>query len=499
MHRIVFALAVVVLVAVSAGRVEASDATVPLVLGHNGRLLDGADQPVNASVKMTFELHATSDVSVNAPKWQETRDVSVTNGVYGVVLGDTRPGAGGTALPPELLAQTELWLQVRVRDTALVPRLRIASVPYALRTGRAAETETVLAGGVNTAALRDKSVTTEKIADGAITPSKLAIAGGKFTGLDADTLDGLDSSAFAPAGVVETIGAPPAGSSIASELAAVRATLGTPTAASVSADLLGLGTDLTATRGLATSIGATVTTTASDVADLKTTLGTLRSSTGSTLGADVSAIKGQADTLGTDLGTVKSELGTWATSRSLAATLTAQRRYSQKCDPAVDTFLRDAYPGLGDAQLITECLHDGRWHLVGNMLDVLTGKMNPGSFGGMQAGITNYSGLVQPAQINSWNSGWRVCYGLGAVGDANIVQGSDQTLVQQCVAVTGKLFTVTHIPAFNAAAVAYEQRDYATLSSANVESSMPCTNSGARTSCGNSESFASFWNLYVRQ
>jgi hypothetical protein len=83
---------------------------------------------------VTLAIYAT-DLG-GAPIWEEVQELPVdASGRYSVLVGATRLDG----LPPEVLAGDEpRWLEVRfARSTAIPPRVRLTSVPYALRAGDA--------------------------------------------------------------------------------------------------------------------------------------------------------------------------------------------------------------------------------------------------------------------------------------------------------------------------------------------------------------------------
>jgi hypothetical protein len=97
----------------------------PVVLGHQGRLFDAADRPVDGVRAFTFALY--EDETGTTSVWESTYDaVTLVAGAYGVQLGD-----GGTPLDSAALARAR-WLSVSVEGSELLPRLRIGSVPFAV-------------------------------------------------------------------------------------------------------------------------------------------------------------------------------------------------------------------------------------------------------------------------------------------------------------------------------------------------------------------------------
>jgi hypothetical protein len=155
---------------------------VPKTINYQGRLSDSEGVPVNGTVSMTFAIY-------NAPTggellWSETQSsVTVTDGAFSVALGSVTLFT--------VTFDEEYYLGVKVGgDAEMTPRAALVSVPYALR---AKEADSVGAS----------SVTSSKIEDGAIVDADISptanISASKInrTGLDADLLDGQDSTAFA--------------------------------------------------------------------------------------------------------------------------------------------------------------------------------------------------------------------------------------------------------------------------------------------------------------
>ena len=158
-------------------------AAVSPLLQYQGRLLDPpSGEPVaDTEYTMRFSIYAVD--SGGTALWTDTKIVPVENGLFGTVLGDN------PALPLDqtLFNGQALWLGVQVgTDSEATPRQPLLPVPYAL--------------GLVPGAVID--VDNADIADGALSPAKIdgtAWTGanhGAGSGLDADLLDGQDSSAF---------------------------------------------------------------------------------------------------------------------------------------------------------------------------------------------------------------------------------------------------------------------------------------------------------------
>ena len=205
-----------------------------------GLLKNAAGNPINGTVPVVdFRIY---DLATLGPALcGETQSVTAEEGVFSVQLGSVSP------FDADLFDGKELWLAVKVgADPEMLPRLQISSVAMALVAGSSATaagldctgwvTATELAAGsVTEAQLNPNSVDSDKIEDGTIQATDLASGavtnvklandsvdsgkigdgtvgatdvsfnyagstgkGGKAN--DAETLDGLDSTAFALAG-----------------------------------------------------------------------------------------------------------------------------------------------------------------------------------------------------------------------------------------------------------------------------------------------------------
>jgi hypothetical protein len=102
----------------------------PLIINHQGRLLDAADKPVaDGTYTITYSLFASPDGG--GPLWSETREVAAETGLISCDLGQIVP------LDQTVLGNDSLYLQVQVAGEApMTPRLRVGSVPFSGQTGR---------------------------------------------------------------------------------------------------------------------------------------------------------------------------------------------------------------------------------------------------------------------------------------------------------------------------------------------------------------------------
>ncbi len=127
---------------------------VPQTIDYQGRLADSDGNYLNSVVTVDFLIYdAETDGTV---LWSETQDVSCANGIFHVQLGSD------VSFPTDLFDNADRWLELVVTGETLSPRTTIASVPYAVK----AET----------------AYTLQNMGSG--------------SGLDADLLDGMNSTAF---------------------------------------------------------------------------------------------------------------------------------------------------------------------------------------------------------------------------------------------------------------------------------------------------------------
>jgi hypothetical protein len=127
------------LVALSFALALPARAQVPGRVNFQGLLLDNAGEPVTGTVTLQLELFAAA--SGGSALWTETHSsVSVTDGIYDVVLGSQTP------LTPELFSVSPRYLQVTIDGQVLSPRREFLAVPFALHAESASNV-----GGVSAA------------------------------------------------------------------------------------------------------------------------------------------------------------------------------------------------------------------------------------------------------------------------------------------------------------------------------------------------------------
>lgn len=127
-------------------------------IAYQGRLADAAGTPVTDSINMTFRLYdaATGGIPLWEEPWDGPNAVQVSDGLFNVMLGSLQQ------LPQAVIAgHDQLFLGITVgTDDEMLPRVQLGSVPFA----------------VQALTIPDGSVTTAKIADGAVNYAKQTLA-----------------------------------------------------------------------------------------------------------------------------------------------------------------------------------------------------------------------------------------------------------------------------------------------------------------------------------
>lgn len=101
-------------------------AAVPITITHQGRLFDAAGQPIDDTLDVVFALYDAVDAPV--PIWSEVHTITFDHGYFSVDLGEVAP------VDKPVLDGTARYLGITVgNDPEMVPRARVASVPYALQ------------------------------------------------------------------------------------------------------------------------------------------------------------------------------------------------------------------------------------------------------------------------------------------------------------------------------------------------------------------------------
>jgi len=216
----------------------------PGLIHYQGRLTNPSGQPITTPFDITFTFWDAETSGAQLGGFSDADTVTAdANGIYSTLIGDDP----GNLIPASVFAGNSVWLNVQINGENLTPRKRIVSVGYALRADMATtatysptagnadkvdgkdssafaatahnhaagnitsgmfsdalvtDTLTVsLLGSVNGGAIKSGTVAAARIdaaiaRDTEIMPAVLAGDGAGST-LDADKLDGKESSAFA--------------------------------------------------------------------------------------------------------------------------------------------------------------------------------------------------------------------------------------------------------------------------------------------------------------
>jgi hypothetical protein len=177
------------------------------VLHYQGHLLapDTGQAKPDGTYPMTFSIYNVN--SGGSALWTETKNVGVSKGLFATLLGDTTP------LDLAMFNGQELWLGIKVDpDPEATPRQRMAHVAYAMRAENAGNAE--LLNGLDSTAFATaghthdgSEITSGTVEEARIDPAIARVSDivphvlsndGSGSGLDADLLDGHDSSEFYP-------------------------------------------------------------------------------------------------------------------------------------------------------------------------------------------------------------------------------------------------------------------------------------------------------------
>ena len=139
-------------------------AQVPRTLHYQATLVED-DFPAEGPVDVSVAFYAEDTGGTPLAGWSETYEaVAIASGRLQLLLGSQTP------LPDALFAAPSLYLEIAV-DGAALPRLPVASTPFALRAGVA---ESVGVAGVTADALGPGAVTARALAPDAVTADALA-------------------------------------------------------------------------------------------------------------------------------------------------------------------------------------------------------------------------------------------------------------------------------------------------------------------------------------
>ena len=119
----------------------ACGASVPMLINYPGKLTNKDGSPVTASKNISFSFYDSE--TGGSQKWSGSYQVDVSKGVFNVLLGSGLYPFGST-----VDFSQDYWLEMKVEGETLIPRQRISSVVYALRSEycNRADTPMVISG-----------------------------------------------------------------------------------------------------------------------------------------------------------------------------------------------------------------------------------------------------------------------------------------------------------------------------------------------------------------
>jgi len=107
-------------------------AEVPHLINYQGKLTDASDNPLDGTYTVIFKIY--NSAAGGTSLWQETKSVSVKDGIFNVFLGSTTP------LTTTIFNGNDKYLSIKVgSDPEMIQRKRLVSVGYSLRTEEADE------------------------------------------------------------------------------------------------------------------------------------------------------------------------------------------------------------------------------------------------------------------------------------------------------------------------------------------------------------------------
>lgn len=137
---------------------NAPQVTSTSTISYQGRLADAEGTPITDYKNMIFRIydHPDSGAYLWQEEWIGANAVAVSDGLFNVMLGSINPTLYESIVDNDA---DELYLGIEVEyDGEMAPRVQLGAVPFSMQA----------------MTVPDLSITTEKIADGAVTPEKLA-------------------------------------------------------------------------------------------------------------------------------------------------------------------------------------------------------------------------------------------------------------------------------------------------------------------------------------
>ncbi len=147
----------------------AAVAAPPELLNYQGRLTDDLGDPLDGQFDLTFTINSENVGGIQL--WKETQTVTISNGLFNVLLGTTNP------LPVTVFDGNKAYLGIAInQQPELVPRQRIVSTAYAYRVATVDDA----AGG---------TITSDLLVQGNLASTDSAFT--NFLGVGSPSVDGV--------------------------------------------------------------------------------------------------------------------------------------------------------------------------------------------------------------------------------------------------------------------------------------------------------------------
>lgn len=154
---------------------------VPRTMNYQGVLTDSEGSAVpDGSYDIAFRIYASPAASM--PLWTETNSVTVANGIFSVILGES------AAL--DLPFDQQYWLGIAIEGEAeLAPLVKLASLPYSMRSAYADTADYAFDGGgggsdgwVDDGSVVRLATAGDRVGIGTSSPSENLVVGGDLGG-----------------------------------------------------------------------------------------------------------------------------------------------------------------------------------------------------------------------------------------------------------------------------------------------------------------------------
>jgi hypothetical protein len=156
-------------------------AAVPLALSLEGRLADSGGNPIKAPTQVIFTVFQGGSVNLSTDGKEIYKEMDTitpgSDGTYQVSIGNGTPLDGTSIRPEDFDTALDIFLQLTINGTALLPRIKMSSVSASLVAAQAdlaLVAESAAPGSVTGAAIATGTITPNLIAPGSLTSAQIA-------------------------------------------------------------------------------------------------------------------------------------------------------------------------------------------------------------------------------------------------------------------------------------------------------------------------------------